>query len=365
MIRFEDVTKKYDENTLAVDSITFEIPSNELTVLIGPSGCGKTTTLKMINRIVKPTTGKILIDGNDVTVMDVKQLRRGIGYVIQNVGLFPHMSVKDNIATVPRLLKWERSKIDVRVHELLQLVGLEPKSYANKLPKELSGGEAQRVGVARALAADPPIILMDEPFGAVDPLTRVRLQDEFARIQEELHKTIVFVTHDIDEAIRLADRIAVMRAGRILQYDTPEEILAHPKEKFVHDFMGSDRALKRLSRIPVGEYIEESFAIDLSGSWEQLGKIEEEFVWALDKEKRLVGWVDVSHSSREKPVREALTEMKEEEILSPDSTVKEALSRMLESGTAALPVVERTGRFLGQISMTRIQELTRSDREEK
>ena len=365
MIRFEDVTKKYDENTLAVDSITFEIPSNELTVLIGPSGCGKTTTLKMINRIVRPTTGKILIDGNDVTAMDVKQLRRGIGYVIQNVGLFPHMSVKDNIATVPRLLKWERSKIDRRISELLELVGLEPKSYAKKLPKELSGGEAQRVGVARALAADPPIILMDEPFGAVDPLTRVRLQDEFARIQEDLHKTIVFVTHDIDEAIRLADRIAVMRAGRILQYDTPEEILAHPKEKFVHDFMGSDRALKRLSRIPVREYIEESFAIDLSGSWEQLGKIEEEFVWALDKDKRLVGWVDVSHSSRENPVREALTEMKEEEILSPDSTVKEALSRMLESGTAALPVVERTGRFLGQISMTRIQELTRSDREEK
>jgi len=365
MIRFEDVTKKYDENTLAVDSITFEIPSNELTVLIGPSGCGKTTTLKMINRIVRPTTGKILIDGNDVTAMDVKQLRRGIGYVIQNVGLFPHMSVKDNIATVPRLLKWERSKIDRRISELLELVGLEPKSYAKKLPKELSGGEAQRVGVARALAADPPIILMDEPFGAVDPLTRVRLQDEFARIQEDLHKTIVFVTHDIDEAIRLADRIAVMRAGRILQYDTPEEILAHPKEKFVHDFMGSDRALKRLSRIPVREYIEESFAIDLSGSWEQLGKIEEEFVWALDKDKRLVGWVDVSHSSRENPVREALTEMKEEEILSPDSTVKEALSRMLESGTAALPVVERTGRFLGQISITRIQELTRSDREEK
>ncbi|PNS35940.1 ABC transporter ATP-binding protein [Mesotoga sp. B105.6.4] len=365
MIRFEDVTKKYDENTLAVDSITFEIPSNELTVLIGPSGCGKTTTLKMINRIVRPTTGKILIDGNDVTAMDVKQLRRGIGYVIQNVGLFPHMSVKDNIATVPRLLKWERSKIDRRISELLELVGLEPKSYAKKLPKELSGGEAQRVGVARALAADPPIILMDEPFGAVDPLTRVRLQDEFARIQEDLHKTIVFVTHDIDEAIRLADRIAVMRAGRILQYDTPEEILAHPKEKFVHDFMGSDRALKRLSRIPVREYIEKSFAIDLSGSWEQLGKIEEEFVWALDKDKRLVGWVDVSHSSRENPVREALTEMKEEEILSPDSTVKEALSRMLESGTAALPVVERTGRFLGQISMTRIQELTRSDREEK
>ncbi|HPE54477.1 MAG TPA: ATP-binding cassette domain-containing protein, partial [Mesotoga prima] len=199
MIRFENVTKEYDEETVAVRDITFEIPSRELTVLIGPSGCGKTTTLKMINRIVKPSGGRILIDGEDVKDMNVKSLRRGIGYVIQNVGLFPHMSVKDNIATVPKLLKWEKSKIERRVSELLELVGLEPKSYANKLPKELSGGEAQRVGVARALAADPPIILMDEPFGAVDPLTRVRLQDEFARIQEELHKTIVFVTHDIDE----------------------------------------------------------------------------------------------------------------------------------------------------------------------
>ena len=364
MIRFENVTKEYDEETVAVRDITFEIPSRELTVLIGPSGCGKTTTLKMINRIVKPSGGRILIDGEDVKDMNVKSLRRGIGYVIQNVGLFPHMSVKDNIATVPKLLKWERSKIERRVSELLELVGLEPKSYANKLPKELSGGEAQRVGVARALAADPPIILMDEPFGAVDPLTRVRLQDEFARIQEELHKTIVFVTHDIDEAIRLADRIAVMRAGRILQFDTPEEILARPKEKFVHDFMGSDRALKRLSRIPVTEYIEKCETIDVDGNWDQLGMTKEEFIWALDEDRRLVGWVDVSHSNRELPIREALTEMLEEEVLSPDSTVKEALSRMLESGTVALPVVEKSGRFLGQISLAKIQELTRSDREE-
>ena len=364
MIRFENVTKEYDEETVAVRDITFEIPSRELTVLIGPSGCGKTTTLKMINRIVKPSGGRILIDGEDVKEMDVMSLRRGIGYVIQNVGLFPHMSVKDNIATVPKLLKWEKSKIERRVSELLELVGLEPKSYANKLPKELSGGEAQRVGVARALAADPPIILMDEPFGAVDPLTRVRLQDEFARIQEELHKTIVFVTHDIDEAIRLADRIAVMRAGRILQFDTPEEILARPKEKFVHDFMGSDRALKRLSRIPVTKYIEKCETIDVDGNWDQLGMTKEEFIWALDEERRLVGWVDVSHSNRELPIREALTEMLEEEVLSPDSTVKEALSRMLESGTVALPVVEKSGRFLGQISLAKIQELTRSDREE-
>ncbi|HPJ33073.1 ABC transporter ATP-binding protein [Mesotoga prima] len=364
MIRFENVTKEYDEETVAVRDITFEIPSRELTVLIGPSGCGKTTTLKMINRIVKPSGGRILIDGEDVKDMNVKSLRRGIGYVIQNVGLFPHMSVKDNIATVPKLLKWERSKIERRVSELLELVGLEPKSYANKLPKELSGGEAQRVGVARALAADPPIILMDEPFGAVDPLTRVRLQDEFARIQEELHKTIVFVTHDIDEAIRLADRIAVMKAGRILQLDTPEEILARPKEKFVHDFIGSDRALKRLSRIPVMEYIEKCETIEIDGNWDQLGMTKEEFIWALDEDRRLVGWVDVSHSNRELPIREALTEMLEEEVLSPDSTVKEALSRMLESGTVALPVVERSGRFLGQISLSKIQELTRSDREE-
>ncbi len=363
MISFAGITKRYDDSTVAVDGISIEIPSNQLTVLIGPSGCGKTTTLKMINRIVEPTAGQILIDGQDIRDFDIKDLRRSIGYVIQNVGLFPHMTVKDNIATVPRLLKWERSRIEERVMYLLGLVGLEPESYARKLPKELSGGEAQRVGVARALAADPPIILMDEPFGAVDPLTRVKLQDEFARVQRELHKTIVFVTHDIDEAIRLADRIAVMRSGRILQYDIPENILSFPVEKFVHDFMGSDRALKRLSRVYVADYIEDVKVVSISQGWNQVGETKEEFMWAIDKDEKLIGWVDVFHSSREASIESTLTEVAREEILQPDSTVKEALSRMLESGTVALPVADSTGKFLGQISLSKIQELTRSDKE--
>lgn len=235
MILLDELSKRFDDGTVAVDNVSLEIPSNELTVLIGPSGCGKTTTLKMINRIVSPTAGKVLIDGVDTSTMDPKRLRRKIGYVIQNIGLFPHMTVKENISTVPRLLKWAKKRTQERVEQLMHLVGLDPSMYADMLPRELSGGQAQRIGVARALAADPPIVLMDEPFGAVDPLTRVRLQDEFVRIQKELKKTIVFVTHDIDEAIRLSDRIAVMAEGKVVQYASAEEILASPVNKFVHD----------------------------------------------------------------------------------------------------------------------------------
>lgn len=365
MIEFVAVTKKYDQDTLAVNNISLKLPSNELTVLIGPSGCGKTTTLKMINGIIRPSSGEILIDGENIKGKDVRELRRGIGYVIQNIGLFPHMTVKENIETVPKLLKWDKKKIDARAIELLSLVGLEPDIYAEKLPKELSGGEAQRVGVARALAADPPIILMDEPFGAVDPLTRVRLQDGFARIQRELHKTIVFVTHDIDEAIRLADRIAVMRNGEILQYDTPENILANPANKFVHDFMGSDRALKRLSRITVADHIEVAPVVKLSGGWDQVVKTGEEFMWAVNDSGKLIGWLDVSHTSRKLPLAEALTEIGETEVLKRDSTVREALSIMLESGTMALPVVTANGDYLGQLSLKKIQELTKNDGQEK
>ncbi len=360
MIKLEGITKRYDDQTLAVDNVSLEIPSNQLTVLIGPSGCGKTTTLKMINRIISPTSGKILIDGRDISTVDAKELRRGIGYVIQNIGLFPHMTVRENIATVPRLLKWEKSRTQLRLDQLLELVGLEPSVFSDKLPRELSGGQAQRVGVARALAADPPIVLMDEPFGAVDPLTRVKLQDEFVRIQKELSKTIVFVTHDIDEAIRLADRIGVMKDGKVLQYDSAEDILASPKNKFVHDFMGSDRALKRLSRRSVNEFMEQSKPLFVSKGWEQLKEVKESFVWAVDEEGKLIGWLHVSDFKEGKHLSEMLTELSDDEMLSPESTVKEALSRMLESGTMALPVIGKEKEFLGQISMYKIQEITRN-----
>lgn len=360
MILLDKLSKRFDDGTLAVDNVSLEIPSNELTVLIGPSGCGKTTTLKMINRIVSPTAGKVFIDGIDTSTMDPKKLRRKIGYVIQNIGLFPHMTVRENISTVPRLLKWDKNKIRDRVEQLMFLVGLDPSIYADKLPRELSGGQAQRIGVARALAADPPIVLMDEPFGAVDPLTRVRLQDEFVRIQKELKKTIVFVTHDIDEAIRLSDRIAVMAEGRVVQYASAEEILASPVNKFVHDFMGSDRALKRLSRKSVGDFIESSEAVVISKGWAQFETITESFVWAVDDEERLVGWVHSSHSKDTDSLDEALTTLSEEEILLPECSIKEALSRMLESGTTALPVADKNKKFLGQISLFKIQEMTRS-----
>ena len=237
----------YPNGTIAVNDLSFEVADAEVTVIVGPSGCGKTTILRMINRMIDPTAGRILIDGEDIARLDPVQLRRRIGYVIQQIGLFPHQTIAHNIGTVPRLLGWNRDRIKARVNEMLDLVGLDPSEYAARYPSELSGGQRQRVGVARALAADPPLLLMDEPFGAIDPVTRARLQDEFQRLQSELQKTVVFVTHDIDEAVKLGDCIAILQTGGVLeQYDTPAAILGHPATRFVDDFVGGDRALKRL-----------------------------------------------------------------------------------------------------------------------
>jgi osmoprotectant transport system ATP-binding protein len=231
-----------------VHALDLEVGRGEVAVLIGPSGCGKTTTMRMINRLVEPSGGRIFVDGTDVTRADAVRLRRTIGYVIQQVGLFPHQTVRDNVATVPRLLGWDRARTRARVSELLDLVGLEPDRFGRRYPHELSGGQRQRVGVARALAADPPVLLMDEPFGAVDPIARDRLQAEFLRLQETVRKTVVFVTHDMDEAVRVGDRIAVMREGGYLeQYATPAELFAEPATPFVADFVGSERSLRRLS----------------------------------------------------------------------------------------------------------------------
>ena len=248
MITLTGLTKQYPGTTQpAVDHISLTIPEGEVCVLIGPSGCGKTTTMRLINRMIEPTGGTIELQGRDVTHMDAVELRRGIGYVIQQVGLFPHLTIAENIATVPRLLGWDTARTDQRIDELLELVALAPATYRDRYPRDLSGGQKQRVGVARALAADPPVMLMDEPFGAIDPITRMRLQDEFLRIQARLKKTVVFVTHDLDEAIRMGDRIAILCEGRVVQYDTPEAILARPANAFVEEFVGQDRALKRLS----------------------------------------------------------------------------------------------------------------------
>jgi len=252
-VEFRDVTKRYADQ-IAVDSLSFTVPAGKICILVGPSGSGKTTSLKMVNRLIEPSAGAILIDGHDVTKEEPTQLRRRIGYVIQQVGLFPHQTIAENVATVPVLLGWTKQRIAARVTELLALVGLDPARYAPRYPAQLSGGERQRVGLARAIAANPPLMLMDEPFGAIDPIVRARLQDAFLDLQKEVRKTVVFVTHDIDEAIKIGDRIAILRkGGRLAQYDTPRNILEKPADDFVAEFVGRDRALKALALHAVGE----------------------------------------------------------------------------------------------------------------
>jgi osmoprotectant transport system ATP-binding protein len=252
MIRLEGVTKTYADGTTAVDDLSLDVRRGELCVLVGPSGCGKTTTMKMVNRLIDPTSGRVLLDGDDVAGIDPVQLRRRVGYVIQNVGLFPHVKVRDNVATVPRLLGWDRARTRRRVDELLDLVGLDPATFRDRYPAQLSGGQRQRVGVARALAADPLVMLMDEPFSAVDPVARERLQTEFLRLQKEIGTTVLLVTHDIDEAVRLGDRVAILRqGGHLEQAATPAELLRSPASAFVADFVGADRTVKALSVTPL------------------------------------------------------------------------------------------------------------------
>jgi osmoprotectant transport system ATP-binding protein len=251
-IVLEHIRKQYPDGTVAVNDLSLEVRAGELIVLIGPSGCGKSTVLRMINRLIEPTAGRIMLGDEDVTRVDPVRLRRRIGYVIQNVGLFPHQTVRTNVGTVPRLLGWPRERIRARADELLDLVGLDPARFANRYPHELSGGQRQRVGVARALAADPVVLLMDEPFSAVDPIVRARLQEEFLRLQAEVRKTIVLVTHDLDEAVRLGDRIAVLsQGGKLEQYAPPADVLGQPATPFVREFVGADRGIRRLAVTPV------------------------------------------------------------------------------------------------------------------
>jgi osmoprotectant transport system ATP-binding protein len=252
MIRLENVSKVFPGAAHpAVDHVSLEVPAGEICVLLGPSGCGKTTTMKMVNRLIEPSSGKIYIEDRDTNDYNPVQLRRTLGYVIQQIGLFPNKTIEDNICIVPDVLGWDRAKSRARAAELLEMVALDPKIFLKRYPKELSGGQQQRIGVLRAIAADPPVLLMDEPFGAIDPINRAIIQDEFLRMQATLKKTIMFVSHDIDEAVKMADRIAIFSEGRLVQYDTPDNILAHPKNRFVSDFVGSDRTLKRLQLLKV------------------------------------------------------------------------------------------------------------------
>src|SRR3954464_775797 len=259
MIKIDNLTKAFETEAgtvLAADHVSFEVGDGEICVLLGPSGCGKTTTLKMVNRLVEPTSGKIYINGKDTDAYDPVELRRTIGYVIQQIGLFPNMTVEDNICVVPKLLGWDMNKARARAAELMATINLEPAIFLKRYPKELSGGRQQRVGVARALAADPPVLLMDEPFGAIDPINREVIQDEFLKIHRRLKKTVMFVSHDIDEAVKMADKVAIFRAGKLEQFDSPDNILAHPVNDFIADFVGTDRTLKRLRLVKVESAID-------------------------------------------------------------------------------------------------------------
>ena len=259
MITLENLTKIFETakgSVVATDRISMTVPSGEACVLLGPSGCGKTTTMKMVNRLIEPTSGKIFINDKDTGDYDAVTLRRTIGYVIQQIGLFPNMTVEENICAVPDLLGWDKNKSRKRAGELLEMMALEPAIFLKRFPKELSGGQQQRIGVARALAADPPVLLMDEPFGAIDPINREVIQDEFLKMQRAIHKTIMFVSHDIDEAVKMGDKIAIFREGKLVQYDTPDNILSHPADGFIADFVGSDRTLKRLRLLTVVDALE-------------------------------------------------------------------------------------------------------------
>lgn len=364
MIRFENVTKRYEDGTTAVDDLSFEVERGELVTLVGPSGCGKTTTMKLVNRLTEPTSGRVLLDGEDVARTDPVRLRRRIGYVIQQVGLFPHKTVLDNTATVPALLGWKRTRARARAAELLDLVGLDPKTFGGRYPEQLSGGQRQRVGVARALAADPPVLLMDEPFGAVDPVVRERLQSEFLKLQEAVRKTVLFVTHDIEEAVRLGDRIAVYGNGSIEQFDAPAAVLGTPATPYVADFVGADRGLKRLSvtAIETGD-LEQPAVVGLDDPPQKAaarlaGAGVPHWAVVLDDRGGLHGWVsaDALASARSGTVREHARRM--EAWVPVGASLKQAFSVMLQHDAGWIAVVDGE-RFLGVLTPARLHEALR------
>jgi len=365
-IRLVDVTKRFPGSAeAAVDGLNLDIARSSVVALIGPSGCGKTTTLRMINRLIEPTSGSVLIEGRDSRTVDPIALRLGIGYVIQAVGLFPHRRVADNIAVVPVALGWDRRRIAARVEELAELVGLEPEQL-DRYPDELSGGQQQRVGVARALAADPPILLMDEPFGAVDPVVRARLQDELLQLQSRLHKTIVIVTHDLDEAMAVADRIALFdRGGRLAQYSSPDELLQEPAEPFVAEFLGSDRSLRRLALRTVGSLALErgpviSPASDRADARRALDGTGSEWVGVVSGE-RFIGWMAQEHLAGEGAVDMRQLEPPAASV-SPSSSLRAAMDRIM-TARAGVAVVEHEGRFVGVVTLEAVRAaLTGTDR---
>lgn len=361
MIRFEQVTKRYPDGTTAVDGLSFEVAEGELVTLVGPSGCGKTTTMMMVNRLIEPTSGRIFVAGEDIATVDPVLLRRRIGYVIQQVGLFPHRTVLDNTATVPTLVGWKKAKARARAAELLDLVGLDPKTYGSRYPEQLSGGQRQRVGVARALAADPPVLLMDEPFGAVDPLVREQLQDEFKRMQETVRKTVLLVTHDIEEAVRLGDRIAVYGQGRIEQFDTPGAVLGTPATPYVAEFVGADRGLRRLSvtAIEVDDLEQPPIARLDEPAAQATARLDAEGArWAvvLDADGDLHGWVGIDQLAAGGTVGDLAHRMNS--WVPVGAPLKQAFGVMLQHDAGWVAVLEGA-RFLGVLTPAKLHETLR------
>ncbi|HLS73962.1 MAG TPA: ABC transporter ATP-binding protein [Actinomycetaceae bacterium] len=369
MIRLEQLTKRYPgQQRNAVDALDLDIHEGEIVVLVGPSGCGKTTTMKMINRIIEPTSGRIVLRGEDVTRTDPDLLRRRIGYVIQQIGLFPHMTIAENVATVPKLLGWDKRRIDDRVDELLDLVNMPAETYRGRYPKELSGGQQQRVGVARALSGDPAVLLMDEPFGAIDPITRERLQNEFLRLQAEVRKTIVFVTHDIDEAIKMGDRIAILREGsHVAQYDTPEQILAAPADDFVSEFIGRGASLKRLnlsrvSDIELRPWPTVRADTDPATALQTLRTSAESALVVVDDAGRPRRWVGAEDLRRADGRRLDEIGLPPGAIVEPRATLSDALNELITARYAVTLVVDDKGAFQGVVDIDQINEAIRAMR---
>jgi osmoprotectant transport system ATP-binding protein len=372
-IRLENLAKRFPgQRQPAVDDLTMDIPEGEIVIFVGPSGCGKTTTMKLINRIIEPTSGRIFLDGEDVTKGNADQLRRRIGYVIQQIGLFPHQTIADNIATVPRLLGWDKKRITERVDELLDTVGMDPGEYRNRYPKELSGGQRQRVGVARAMSGDPDVMLMDEPFGAIDPITRDRLQNEFLRLQERIKKTIVFVTHDIDEAIKMGDRIAILREqSHIAQFDTPERILVNPGDEYVADFIGRGASLKRLSLSRVRDVELHQWPTVQDGTSREevrrtLEASDKSAVLVLDDQRRPLRWVNADHLHRSddsSPLRDV--GLSADAVVQPNATLSDTLNELITARYSCAIVTDSSRAYQGIVDIDTINESVRSMRHEE
>lgn len=362
MIKLENVSKIYPDGTEAVKDVSFRVSEGELCVLLGPSGCGKTTTMKMINRLIPITEGKIYIDGTDNQDLNENELRRSIGYAIQEIGLFPHMTVAENIATVPKLKGWSKQDSRARADELLELMGMDPGEHLDKYPVELSGGQRQRVGVARSLGANPPIMLMDEPFGAIDPITRDKLQDEFLKIQEEIQKTIVFVTHDINEAIKMGTKVALLKDGELIQYSPPAKLLAQPKNQFVSDFVGADRTLKSMRLMRAKDAMKPSPKTVNSNSQvsevkEEMEKVDVDYLMVTDEADRFKGWIKAANLEGEGTgtIDEAIS--RDVGSVGKETALSDALSVMLEEDVANLPVLGNDNVLEGVLTFNDLQQV--------